>query len=116
MISLIIPKLPFINKENTIDYYSKLGFELMADYGDYLITKYQDLEIHFFSFETLIPEKSDFMIYLRIENEIGNFYQKLQDQGIEIHPNGKLETKTWQMKEFSLIDPSGTLLTFGEKI
>lgn len=116
MISLIIPKLPFINKENTIDYYSKLGFELMADYGDYLITKYQDLEIHFFSFETLIPEKSDFMIYLRIENEIDKFYQKLQDQGIEIHPNGKLETKPWQMKEFSLIDPSGTLLTFGEKI
>ena len=116
MISLIIPKLPFINKENTIDYYSNLGFELVSDHGDYLITKYQELEIHFFSLETLIPEKSDFMIYLRIENEIENFYQKLQDHGIEIHPNGKLETKPWQMKEFSLIDPSGTLLTFGEKI
>ena len=116
MISLIIPKLPFINKEKTLDYYQKLGLELVADHGDYLITKYQDLEIHFFSFKTLIPEKSDFMIYLRIENEIENFYQKFQDQGIEIHPNGKLETKPWQMKEFSLIDPSGTLLTFGEKI
>ena len=116
MISLIIPKLPFINREKTLDYYKNLGFELMADHGDYLITKYQDLEIHFFNFETLIPEKLDFMIYLRIENEIGNFYQKIQDQGIEIHPNGKLETKPWQMKEFSLIDPSGTLLTFGEKI
>ena len=87
----------------------------MADHGDYLITKYQELEIHFFSFETLVPEKSDFMIYLRIENEIEKLYQEIQDQGIEIHPNGKLETKPWHMKEFSLIDPSGTLLTFGEK-
>lgn len=115
MISLVIPKLPFIYKEKTINYYQKLGFELVADHGDYLITQYKDLEIHFFSFETFIPEKSDFMIYLRIDNDIENFYQNFQNQGIEIHPNGKLETKPWGMKEFSLIDPSGTLLTFGEK-
>ena len=83
MISLIIPKLPFIHKEKTLDYYSKLGFELMADYDDYLIAKYQQLEIHFFSFETLIPEKSDFMIYLRIDNGIDEFYQSIQNQGIE---------------------------------
>ena len=115
MISLIIPKLPFINKEKTLEYYSKLGFEMVADYGDYLIVKYQELEIHFFEFGTFLPEKSDFMIYLRIAKDIENYYQDIQDQGIEIHPNGKLETKPWNMKEFSLIDPSGTLLTFGEK-
>jgi len=115
MISLIIPKLPFINKEKTLEYYQKLGFELVADHGDYLITEYKDLEIHFFRFETLLPEKSDFMIYMRIDNEIEEFYQNIQDQGIEIHPNGKLETKPWGMKEFALIDPNGTLLTFGEK-
>lgn len=66
MISLVIPKLPFIDKEKTTDYYQKLGFELAADHGDYLITKYKNLEIHFFRFEDLLPEKSDFMIYLRI--------------------------------------------------
>ena len=115
MISLVIPKLPFINKEKTLDYYSKLGFELVADHGDYLITKYQELEIHFFRFENLVPEKSDFMIYLRIENNIEGFYQEIQDQNIAIHPNGKLETKPWNMTEFSLLDPNGTLLTFGEK-
>jgi len=115
MISLIIPKLPFINKEKTLDYYQKLGFELVADHGDYLITKYQDLEIHFFRFETLLPEKSDFMIYLRIENDIDKFYQEIQNQGIEIHPNGKLETKPWGMIEFALLDPNGTLLSFGQK-
>lgn len=89
---------------------------MVADHGDYVITKYQELEIHFFSFETLIPEKSDFMIYLRIETEIEKLYQNIQGQGIEIHPNGKMEAKPWQMKEFSLLDPNGTLLTFGEKI
>lgn len=37
-------------------------------------------------------------------------------EDITIHPNGSLETKPWGMKEFSLLDPNGTLLTFGEKI
>ena len=64
MISLIIPKLPFIDKQKTIDYYHNLGFELVSDYGDYFITKYQELEIHFFFFFILIQGKSDFMIYL----------------------------------------------------
>lgn len=116
MIRLIIPKLPFINKEETLDYYSKLGFEMVADYGDYLIAKYQELEIHFFKFENLLPEKSDFMIYLRIDNDVEKFYQEIQNQGIKIHPNGKLETKPWKMKEFSLLDPNGTLLSFGAAI
>jgi len=115
MISLVIPKLPFIDKEKTLDYYQKLGFELTADHGDYLITKYKNLEIHFFRFEDLLPEKSDFMIYLRIEINIEKFYENVQNQGIEIHPNGKLETKPWNMTEFSLIDPNGTLLTFGQE-
>ena len=53
------------------------------------------------------------MIYLRIEN-IENFYENLQTQNVEIHPNGKLETKPWKQKEFSILDPNGTLLTFGE--
>ncbi len=114
MISLVIPKLPFIRREETLAYYKKLGFEMAADYGDYLITKYKDLEIHFFSFESMLPEKSDFMIYLRMEDDIEEFYQNIQSQGVEIHPNGKLETKPWNMKEFSLIDPNGTLLTFGQ--
>ena len=31
-----------------------------------------------------------------------------------IHPNGKLETKPWGMKEFAILDPVGVCLTFCE--
>ncbi|UQB69433.1 bleomycin resistance protein [Epilithonimonas zeae] len=116
MISQIIPKLPFIDKEKTLQYYQNLGFEFPADYGQYLIAVYNNSELHFFEFESLIPEKSDFMLYLKISNNIDKFYQQIQDKGIAIHPNGSLETKPWGMREFSLIDPNGTLLTFGEKM
>jgi len=115
MISAIIPKLPFIDKNQTIAFYDKLGFVLNADYGDYCIVSKEALEIHFFSYPDLNPKQSDFMIYIRLENEIKLFYKKLQETNIEIHPNGKLEQKPWNQIEFSILDPNGTLLTFGEK-
>lgn len=114
MITSVIPKLPFIDKQKTLDYFVNIGFNLVSDYGDYFILNDESVELHFFSFAELIPEKSDFMIYLRIDNDIEEYYQRLQDLNVEIHPNGKLESKAWHQKEFSLIDPNGTLLTFGQ--
>jgi len=116
MITNIIPKLPFIEKQKTLCFYiNQLQFDLLEDYGDYFLLKKDTIELHFFSFSTLIPEKSDFMIYLRIDNKIEEYYQKLQDLEVKIHPNGKLETKPWSQKEFAITDPNGTLLTFGQR-
>lgn len=113
MLQTIIPKIPFIDKEKTLNYYINLDFMLTSDYGDYLILENNQLEIHFFHYPSLEKEKSDFMLYIRC-SEIENLYQNLLDNQVEIHPNGPLETKPWGQKEFSLIDPNGTLLTFGE--
>jgi len=114
MISAVIPKLPFINKDETIDFYNTIGFQLDADYGQYLIFSIEQTELHFFSHDNLNPKKSDFMIYLRVNAEIEKLYNKLIESGISIHPNGKLEKKPWNQMEFSIIDPNGTLLTFGQ--
>jgi hypothetical protein len=115
MITTIIPKLPFIEKQKTIDFYVLLGFRPGADYGDYVIMSSDHAELHFFSYPTLQPAKSDFMIYFRVTG-IEPLYQTLQQKGIAIHPNGKLEDKLWNQKEFSIIDPNGTLLTFGQAV
>lgn len=114
MIVSVIPKLPFINKVETVDFYVKIGFHLEADYGEYLIFSLEQTELHFFSFKDLDPRKSDFMIYLRVNAEIELLYNKLIEKGIAIHPNGALEKKPWNQIEFSIIDPNGTLLTFGQ--
>jgi hypothetical protein len=117
MISRIVPKLPFINREQTLKFYiNQLGFILRADYGDYIIIDLPDAELHFFAYPGLQPGKSDFMIYLRVDEGIEMMYQKFQEEGIVIHPNGKLHDKPWRQKEFSIIDPNGTLLTFGQAI
>ena len=117
MIKSVVPKLPFIDIDKTKDYYlNKLEFKLVNEYPDYLIMQKDDIELHFFSFSSLNPKKSDFMIYLRIDEGIEQFYEYLQADGVVIHPNGKLETKPWNQKEFALIDPNGTLLTFGQGV
>lgn len=116
MISAVIPKLPFINKNETIDFYTTIGFQLEADYGEYLIFSLEQTELHFFSFKDLDPKQSDFMIYLRVNTEIESFYNRLIEKGIAIHPNGNLEQKPWHQLEFSIVDPNGTLLTFGQFI
>ena len=115
MITSAIPKLPFIHKQQTIDYYvSQLGFTLKSDYGEYMIMELEKAELHFFSFPNLKPDKSDFMVYLRIDKGIEELYEKFQEQNVRIHPNGKLEVKPWKQQEFSVLDTNGTLLTFGQ--
>jgi uncharacterized glyoxalase superfamily protein PhnB len=115
MITTVIPKLPFIEKQRTINFYvNQLGFKLIADYGDYIIMNRVNIELHFFLFKELIPQQSNFMIYFRIDNEIEKYYKEIQVFGVKIHPNGALENKPWHQSEFSIIDPNGTLLTFGQ--
>lgn len=115
MITSIIPKLPFIEKQKTIDFYNQLGFTLASDFGDYLIMHSGQAELHFFSYATLQPAQSDFMIYLRV-TEIDLLYDSFRKKNITIHPNGPLEEKPWNQKEFAIIDPNGTLLTFGQPV
>jgi len=113
MITSAIPKLPFIDRQQTINFYiTQLGCTMLADYGDYFIINIDSAELHFFSYPTLVPASSDFMIYLRVDNGIEALYEKWKTA--ELPRLGKLELKPWGQKEFPLIDPNGTLLTFGQ--
>lgn len=116
MLTDINPKLPMRNKVATKAFYiNQLGFSEMGDYGDYLLIKKDNIEIHFFEFKELDPKENYGQVYIRT-NDIDNLYQSLLDQKINIHPNAPLQTKPWGQKEFSLLDPDSNLLTFGQNI
>lgn len=115
MLTTIHPKLPMRNKEETKTYYlNRLGFIELSDYGDYLILKKEQVEIHFFEFKELNPSVNYGQVYIR-SNAIDNLYQSLLRRKIPIHPNGTLEIKAWGQMEFSLLDPDNNLLTFGQE-
>ncbi len=104
------------NKATTKDYYlNKLGFTEIGDYGDYLMVKKGEVEIHFFEFKELKPKKNYGMVYIRT-NDIAALYQTLLERKVPIHPNAPLEAKPWGQQEFSLLDPDNNLLTFGQPI
>jgi len=116
MLTDIIPKLPMRDKNVTRAFYiDKLGFKEIVDYEAYLMVRKDKIEIHFFEFKELNPKENYGQVYIRT-NGIDDFYQTLLDDKIKIHPNGKLESKPWGQKEFSLLDPDTNLLTFGQSI
>ena len=116
MLTDIIPKLPMRDKNVTRAFYiDKLGFKEIGNYEAYLMVRKDKIEIHFFEFKELNPKENYGQVYIRT-NGIDDFYQTLLDDKIKIHPNGKLESKPWGQKEFSLLDPDTNLLTFGQSI
>ena len=116
MLKDIVPKLPMRDKSQTKSYYlDQLGFTESGDYGDYLILTKDEIEIHFFEFKSLLPTENYGQVYIRT-TAIEKLYQLLLDNHVAIHPNGKLSSKPWGQKEFSLLDPDHNLLTFGQSL
>ncbi len=116
MLTNINPKLPMRNKSVTRDYYvNKLGFKYIGsdEFDEYLIVEKDNLQLHFFLFKTLNPKENYGQVYIRTNN-VDSLYQSMLDNNVDIHPNGHLENKPWQQREFSLLDPDTNLLTFGQ--
>jgi hypothetical protein len=106
------PVLPCLNMVETIKFYQRLGFETYM-YAGYLVVNFQRAEIHFWETDdTHLANNSGCYIHVQ---QIEEFYQQYQNQQI-IHPQGKLEAKSWGMKEFSILDNSGNLIRFGEAL
>jgi hypothetical protein len=116
MLTEIHPKLPMRNKQITKEYYlNQLGFELFGDFDDYLMIQKDTIQLHFFEFKNLNPNVNYSQVYIRT-NDIDTLYQTFLENKVAIHPNGKLATKPWGQREFSLLDPDNNLLTFGQGI
>lgn len=118
MLTQIHPKLPMRDKNKTKTFYMEgLGFKPIGqtDYDGYLMLKMDQIELHFFEFTGLNPKKNYGQVYIRT-TDIDTLYQFFLDRKVAIHPNGKLETKPWGQREFSILDPDTNLLTFGQAV
>lgn len=117
MLTDIHPKLPMRDKHQTRAYYLNLGFKTYGTvaYDGYLMLQKDNIQIHFFEFKDLNPNENYGQIYIRTD-AIETLYQDFLDKKLNIHPNGKLDTKPWGQKEFSMLDPDYNLLTFGESV
>jgi catechol 2,3-dioxygenase-like lactoylglutathione lyase family enzyme len=118
MLTDINPKLPMRNKERTRDFYvTQLGFQIFgsSDHPGYLMLQKDEVQVHFFEFKELEPSENYGQVYVRTD-DIDRLYEELRAKNVHIHPNGRLHTKPWGQKEFSLLDPDNNLLTFGQAL
>lgn len=108
-----IPILAFLDQEATIDFYQKIGFTCNANWDGYLMFRRDQISIHLWKCnDENIPKNTG--CYVNV-NEIDELYKEFGALNI-IHPNGKLENKPWEMRQFSILDNSGNILHFGQNI
>lgn len=116
MLTQANPKLPMRDQRATRAYYvDQLRFRVFGEYDDYLMVERDGVQLHFFGFRELDVAQNYGQVYLRT-TAIDELYQELLERGVPIHPNAPLQTKPWGQREFSLIDPDGNLLTFGQSV
>lgn len=114
MLKSAVPILASLNEADTISFYTeKLGFTLNSNWDGYLIFSRDQIEIHIWPCDDKNIAKNT-ACYVRL-TEIDELYSEYLPLGI-VHPNGKLKVMPWKMKQFSILDNNGNLISFGENI
>lgn len=111
----IIPTLPMRDVEQTLSYFQRLGFEVVAEYpGEqrYAIVRRDDAELHFYEFP-VDPRQNLSGCYLRIQDAPA-LYDEWRATGIEILQ--ELTKTDYGLHEFAIADPSGNLLKVGSPL
>ncbi|MBI1261015.1 MAG: VOC family protein [Rhizobiales bacterium] len=111
-----IPVLASLNIDESRRFYTeKLGF-VAELYGDYLIVRRDEIELHFWLADDRIhPENTS--CYIR-GGQVPALYDDLSTRGIGVDPIGQerlseFVVRPWGMKEFYVWDVHGNLLKFG---
>jgi hypothetical protein len=111
MFQKIAPILPAINlRETNLFYKNELKFQTHS-YGNYLVVKKENIEIHFFE----CKDKSDFTASgcCLFDDNIEDLFSKLCSMDM-IRPAGQLKFNSRGKKEFMIIDNNGNELRFCE--
>ncbi len=108
-----VPILAFLDLQESVAFYKKLGFQCNDNWKEYLMCSRDDIEIHLW--KTADPEvPKNTGCYVRV-TAIEKLYEEYKALDL-IHPNGPLKDKPWGMREFSVLDNSGNIINFGESI
>ncbi|MEI6278197.1 MAG: VOC family protein [Verrucomicrobiae bacterium] len=109
----LIPTLSVANMKRAVEFYgNKLGFELVLQSGNYVALGRNNIQLGF------VPDKNPAKgykpsLYIQMVR-IDDFYKEVTAAGVK--PASEIKTSASNMREFSLDDPDGYHLIFGEYI
>lgn len=109
----LIPTLSVTSLKQAVEFYaSKLGFELILQSGNYVAVGRDNVQIGFVADKNSIKGyKPSF--YIRMVR-IDDYFKQVQATGVKF--TSELKTSPTKMREFSLTDPDGYTLIFGEYV
>jgi hypothetical protein len=106
-----IPKLASLDVERSMSFFERLGFQRLHSSPEYGVARRDNVSVHFWlCHDPRIPTETGCRISVEGIDDLFDSYDKL---GV-IHPNGRLESKPWGTREFSILDTDGNLVTFNE--
>lgn len=106
-----IPKLASLDIDRSLTFFRRLGFKQHGSFSDYGIIQRDGVQIHFWLCDDpRIPKETACRITVEGIDEL---FEEFSGYGV-IHPNGSLSSKPWGVREFSIMDIDGNLLTFQE--
>jgi len=114
MFNSAVPILASLNEDETVQFYTeKLGFTFHSAWDGYLIFSRDGVNIHLWPCNDAEIAKNT-GCYVNV-SEVDKLYAEYKQHSI-IHPNGDLETKPWEMRQFSILDNNGNIFHFGEDV
>ena len=108
-----IPLFPSGDISASVAFYEKLGFKHKFDYDNYAGVELENFELHFWLCkDPKIAKNTSCRVNV---TGVDALYEELKAKDV-IHLNGHLETKPWEFKEFTIVDPDGNAIVFGEDL
>jgi catechol 2,3-dioxygenase-like lactoylglutathione lyase family enzyme len=109
-----LPNLPSRDFDVTTAFYSGFGFEVEHRDEGWLILRRGDLQLEFFPFPGLEPEKSSFMCSIRVD-DVDELYGQIGAAGVAEKADGAprllpVRQQPWGQRVGFLVDPDGTQL------
>jgi hypothetical protein len=108
-----IPKLASLDIERSVAFFERLGFKRIAVHPTVAMVCRDDVDIHFWLTDNPdIPHATGCRVNV---DGIADLYDEYLPLNI-VHPNDPLGDKPWGMREFSILDVDGNIVTFASPI
>ena len=105
------PILASLDFDRTVTFYRRLGFAPVVRMDNYVIVRRDDIELHFWKCEdrNVAENTSCYLDTIDVDALHAEFIAN----GVKATP---LANREWGRREFYIIDSSGNLLRFGQRI
>ena len=107
-----IPRFPVLDLAAALEFYEKrLGFRRLFELEGYAGVGRSDFELHLFQMsDPNLPKWTSCRVNVRGVDEL---YAEYARAGV-IQPNGALANQPWGFREFTVLDPCGNAIVFGQ--